>query len=115
MRCPLTAQRRKIMTASKPQDVIVHDKIYINGEWVKPSGEGSIEVTNSTTEEVMGRIPEGNAEDVNTAVGAARAAFDAWSTTPATERAAILGRIAEGLKNKQGELANLIANEVCMP
>jgi betaine-aldehyde dehydrogenase len=103
------------MTASKPQDVIVHDKIYINGEWVKPAGQGSIEVTNSTTEEVMGRIPECTAEDVNRAVAAARAAFDSWSTTPATERAAILGRIAEGLKNKQSEIANLIASEVGMP
>jgi aldehyde dehydrogenase (NAD+) len=103
------------MTASKPQDVIVHNKIYINGAWVEPSGEGSIEVTNSTTEEVMGRIPECNAVDVNKAVAAARAAFDAWSTTPATERAATIARIAEGLKNKQSELANLIANEVGMP
>src|SRR5689334_13117087 len=103
------------MTASKPQDVIVHDKFYINGEWVKPTGVGSIDVTNSTTEEVMGRIPEGNAEDVNAAVRAARAAFDAWSTTPAAERAAILGRISEGLKNRQEEIANLIANEVGMP
>jgi aldehyde dehydrogenase (NAD+) len=111
----LTAQRRKIMTASKPQDVIIHDKIYINGEWVKPAGDGLIDVMNSTTEEVMGRIPECTAEDVNAAVAAARAAFECWSTTPAAERAAIIGRIAEGLKNRNGELANLIANEVGMP
>jgi acyl-CoA reductase-like NAD-dependent aldehyde dehydrogenase len=103
------------MTASKPQDVIVHDKIYINGEWVKPAGEGSIEVTNSTTEEVMGQVPECTAEDVNAAVAAARAAFDSWSATPAPERAAIIGRIAEGLKNRNGELANIIASEVGMP
>jgi acyl-CoA reductase-like NAD-dependent aldehyde dehydrogenase len=103
------------MTASKPQDVIVHDKIYINGEWVKPAGEGSIDVTNSTTEEVMGQVPECTAEDVNAAVAAARAAFDSWSATPAPERAAIIGRIAEGLKNRNGELANIIASEVGMP
>ncbi len=103
------------MTASKPQDVIVHDKIYINGEWVKPMGEGSIDVINSTTEEVMGRIPECTAEDVNAAVAAARAAFDSWSTTLAAERAAIIGRIAEGLKNRNSELANIIASEVGMP
>src|SRR5689334_1732451 len=103
------------MTASKPQDVIVHDKIYINGEWVKPSGDGLIDVMNSTTEEVMGQIPECTAADVDAAVGAARAAFESWSTTPAAERAAIIGRIAEGLKNRNAELGNLIANEVGMP
>ncbi len=103
------------MTASKPQDVITHDKIYINGQWVEPVGKGMIEVINSTTEEVMGRIPECTAEDVNRAVSAARAAFDTWSVTPVAERAAIIGRIAEGLKNRLNEIANLIANEVGMP
>jgi betaine-aldehyde dehydrogenase len=103
------------MTASKPQDVIVHDKFYINGEWVKPAGDSLIDVTNSTTEEVMGQVPEGTAEDVNVAVAAARAAFDTWSATPAAERAAIIGRIAEGLKNRNTEIANLIASEVGMP
>ncbi len=103
------------MTASKPQDVILRDKIYVNGEWVAPAGSGMIEVTNSTTEEVMGRIPECNGEDINRAVAAARAAFDSWSTTAATERAAIIGRIAEGLKNRQSEIAGIIAAEVGMP
>ena len=103
------------MTASKPQDVIVHDKIYVNGEWVAPAGTGMIDVINSTTEEVMGRIPECNAEDVNRAVAAARAAFNTWSTTAASERAAVIGRIAEGLKNRQGEIAGIIAAEVGMP
>src|SRR5262245_50098557 len=103
------------MTASKPQDVIVHDKIYVNGEWVAPAGTGTIDVINSTTEEVMGRIPECNAEDVNRAVAAARAAFDSWSTTAASDRAVVIGRIAEGLKNRQSEIAGIIAAEVGMP
>ena len=103
------------MTASKPQDVIVYDKFYINGEWVEPSGKGTIDVINSATEEVMGRIPEGDAADVDTAVRAARAAFDSWSATPAKERAAILGKAAEGLKNRQAEIAAIIASEVGMP
>ena len=64
------------MTASKPQDVILHDKIYVNGEWVAPASTGTIDVINSTTEEVMGRIPECNAEDVNRAVAAARSASE---------------------------------------
>src|SRR5436305_10378706 len=98
------------MTAAKPQDVIVHHKIYINGEWVAPAGSGMIEVINSTTEEVMGRIPECNAEDVNRAVAAARAAFDSWSQTPASERTEIIKRIAEGLKNRQSEIAAIIAS-----
>ena len=71
-------------------DALVRDKLFIGGEWVEPAGDGSIEVVNPTTEEVIGRVPEGTAEDADRAVQAARAAFDAWSQTPAEERAALL-------------------------
>ncbi len=44
------------MTASQKSDVKIHDKIYINGEWTSPAGSGMLDVMNSTSEEVMGRI-----------------------------------------------------------
>ena len=31
--------------------------LYINGNWIEPSGEGSIEVINPTNEEVIGYVP----------------------------------------------------------
>lgn len=103
------------MTASVQSDITVREKLYINGEWVTPAGKGMLDVINSTTEEVMGRIPEGTPEDVNRAVAAARSAFDAWSMTPAQDRAALLARIAAGLSARQGEIAKVVANEVGMP
>ena len=54
----------------------VRDKLYINGQWAAPKGNKSIDVINASTEEVMGRIPEGTEADVDAAVAAARAAFD---------------------------------------
>ncbi|HKS39783.1 MAG TPA: aldehyde dehydrogenase family protein [Blastocatellia bacterium] len=102
------------MTASKPE-VKVHDKLYINGKWAEPVGKGLLDVTNSTTEEVMGRIPEGTHEDVDRAVAAARAAFDSWSSTTVEDRAVFLKRIAEGLGARQSEIAAIIASEVGMP
>jgi betaine-aldehyde dehydrogenase len=102
------------MTASKP-DVIVFDKFYINGGWVSPSGDGMLDVINSTTEEVMGRVPEGTAEDINRAVEAARAAFESWSTTSIPQRAEVLQRISAGLAARQAEIAAIIASEVGMP
>lgn len=103
------------MTASQKQDVIIRDKFYVNGKWIAPEGSGSIDVINSTTEEVLGRVPEGAAEDVNRAVAAARAAFDSWSQTSAEERASYISRIAEGLGARQKEIAAIIAAEVGMP
>ena len=61
-----------------------YSRLYIGGEWVGPAGSGTLDVVNSTTEEIMGRIPEGVPADVDRAVAAARGAFDAWSTTPAS-------------------------------
>jgi acyl-CoA reductase-like NAD-dependent aldehyde dehydrogenase len=93
----------------------IHDKLFINGQWVKPAGTGTIEVINSTTEEVMGRIPEGAAEDVNAAVAAAKAAFESWSTTSIDERRRYLQLIADKLAAKKEEIAALVAAEVGMP
>ncbi|MFY9609861.1 MAG: aldehyde dehydrogenase family protein [Blastocatellia bacterium] len=93
----------------------VHEKLYVNGEWVEPAGKGMLDVINSTTEEVMGRVPEGTAEDINRAVAAARAAFDSWSGTPADERAGFLQKISAGLAARQNEIAAIIASEVGMP
>ncbi|MEP7342673.1 MAG: aldehyde dehydrogenase family protein, partial [Acidobacteriota bacterium] len=93
----------------------IHDKLYINGQWVKPSGTGMIDVINSTTEEVMGRIPEGTVGDVNAAAVAAKAAFETWSTTSIEERKRYLQLIADKLTAMKTEIAALIAAEVGMP
>ncbi len=103
------------MTASPQPEVIVRETFYVNGEWIKPAGRGTLDVINSTTEEVMGSVPEGTAEDINRAVNAAREAFNSWSATSAAERAGILQKIAAGLAARQNEIAALIASEVGMP
>ncbi|MBI5908888.1 MAG: aldehyde dehydrogenase family protein [Betaproteobacteria bacterium] len=93
----------------------VRDRLYINGQWTAPTGNKAIDVINASTEEVMGRVPEGAEADVNAAVAAARAAFDGWAATPAAERAAFLQKIHEGLKARMEEVGKLIAGEVGMP
>ena len=93
----------------------VRDRFYINGQWTAPTGNKAIDVINASTEEVMGRVPEGGEADVNAAVAAARAAFDGWASTPAAERAAFLQKIHEGLKARMEEIGKLIAGEVGMP
>jgi acyl-CoA reductase-like NAD-dependent aldehyde dehydrogenase len=93
----------------------VRDKIYIDGAWVPSTGAGTLEVINSSTEEVMGSIPEGTAEDVEKAVAAAKAAFPAWSQLPREERGKYIQRIAEGLGARMAEIGQVIAGEVGMP
>jgi aldehyde dehydrogenase (NAD+) len=103
------------MEAPARIDIKIHDKLYIKGQWVKPDGPKLIDVINSTTEEVMGRIPEGTLGDVDIAVSAAKAAFQGWSTLPVEDRARYLQGISEKLAARRDEIASVIANEVGMP
>ncbi len=93
----------------------VRDKIFIGGEWVDSTGSETIEVINSTTEEVMGSIAAGTAADADRAVIAARDAFDPWSQTSREERAGYLAAIAAGLGERSEEIAATIAQELGMP
>src|SRR5882762_977063 len=95
--------------------MLVRDKLFIGGRWVAPSGREMIDVHNAGTGEVMGRVPAGNASDVDAAVAAARRAFESWSNTPADKRAEFLEKISANLKARADELAKTIAQEVGMP
>jgi len=97
------------------QQPIVRDRVFIGGEWVPSTGTGTLDVIDSTTEAVMGTIPEGSTKDVDLAVAAARAAFPAWSATPVKERTDLLTRVSQELGTRMDELANLITHEVGMP
>ncbi|AXA94056.1 aldehyde dehydrogenase family protein [Massilia sp. YMA4] len=98
-----------------PTPSITRDRLFIAKRWVAPHGTSAIDVIDPAHETVLGRIPAGDETDAETAVQAARAAFEAWSGTPPVERATYLGRIAEGLRARSEELAQLIASEVGMP
>jgi acyl-CoA reductase-like NAD-dependent aldehyde dehydrogenase len=91
------------------------DKLYIGGEWVDPAGSETIDVINSSTEEVMGRIPQGTPEDVDRAVAAARRAFETWSQTSLAERQAVMRAIAGAMAARSEEIAGTIAQELGMP
>jgi aldehyde dehydrogenase (NAD+) len=96
-------------------DTLTRDKLYIGGEWVTPDGTGTIDVINPTTEEVIGRIPEGTGEDADRAVRAARAAFDSWSGLSPYERARYCEAIGAKLTERGDELGALITSELGMP
>lgn len=78
-------------------------KNYIGGEWVaSSSGEWFENVNPADTTDVVGRFPASNADDVNSAVEAAKNAATRWRRTPAPKRAEILFTLGEILrKNKE--------------
>ena len=90
-------------------------QLYIDGAWVPSTGTGTIDVIDANTEQVIGRIPEGTAADVDAAVAAAKAAFPAWAATSRDDRAKVLQALAEGLAARSEEIAEVISREVGMP
>jgi betaine-aldehyde dehydrogenase len=83
--------------------------LYINGQFVAPESSATIDVVDPATGDTIGRVPDAGAGDVARAVAAARAAFDtgAWKDTTAQDRGRILFRLAEIVRQRADELAEL--------
>ena len=92
--------------------VIRYEKHYYGGDWQTPSTSDTIDVISSATEEVIGRVPRGTADDVDRAVKAARAGFERWCDTPVEERAVWLEKLSSAMKARVPQVAEAIAHEV---
>ncbi|HLO70343.1 MAG TPA: aldehyde dehydrogenase [Flavipsychrobacter sp.] len=84
---------------------------YIGGELKAPANGKYIDNVNPATGEVYSYIPDSTTQDVEEAVAAAKAAFPAWSATPAEEKFRILNRIAELIDQNLDVLALAETND----
>jgi len=84
-------------------------QLFIDGAFVAPSSSATIDVIDPSTTEVIGRVPDAAAGDVDRAVKAARAAFDSgpWKDTTAQDRGRVLFEIARIVRERAAELAEL--------
>lgn len=73
-------------------------RFYIDGAWVSPAVPKSFDFVNPATEEPIGAIGLGPAQDVDRAVVAARKAFATYSQTSKQERLALLRQIIAAYK-----------------
>ncbi len=92
---------------SKSGATIKHQyDLFINGQWVKPSGNKYFDTINPATEEKLSEVANANIADVDKAVGAARRSYEkVWKKMPAKERAKYIFRIARMIQEKARELA----------
>lgn len=85
----------------------------INGELV--TTVDSLEVVNPANEQVIGRVPACGAEELDSAVAAARAAFKTWSKTPVDDRRAVIRNMAAAIEANFDELYRLLTSEQGKP
>jgi acyl-CoA reductase-like NAD-dependent aldehyde dehydrogenase len=85
-------------------------RLLIGGERVEGGG-GTYDIVNPATEAVVGQAPEATVAQVEAAAAAAADAFPAWSRTRPEERAALLDRAGDLLRERMDELIPLVQAE----
>jgi acyl-CoA reductase-like NAD-dependent aldehyde dehydrogenase len=97
---------------------IDYDKLYLDGGWATPASGARIDVHSAATEQLVGSVPDSSERDVDTAVAAARRAFDdpdGWSRWSPARRAEALERFAVALEARGGETARRVSIQNGMP
>src|SRR5579862_9038391 len=84
-------------------------KLFIDGQWTEAASGKTFETPNPATGETLAHVAEGDAEDIDRAVRAARKAFDhgPWSRMTPSERGRIIWRIGDLILEHAQELAQL--------
>lgn len=92
-----------------------HTKPYIDGKYVTPSGGESYEAVNPATGKPICRVEACAIGDIDRAVEAAARAQKEWKTLHSEKRSEITRRIAQGIRSRAGELAELESMNMGMP
>ncbi|MDH4000943.1 MAG: aldehyde dehydrogenase family protein, partial [Xanthomonadales bacterium] len=90
-------------------------KNYIDGEWFDSTGGSVGDIINPATEQVIGQVSFGTAEDVNHAVRAARSAFEEFSQWSVDQRLELLNHIVDAFKLRWNDIAAAITAEMGAP
>ena len=88
---------------------------YYGGAWHEPQSGRYVETISPGTGLSLGKVADSTAEDVDAAVHAAKRAYKEWRRVPPLERAKLLKKIAEVLRNNAGELAMIDAADCGNP
>lgn len=84
---------------------------YMNGTWVASNTSDYLDVKNPATGEILGHVPLSLADEMDTAVQQAQAAFEKWRRTPAGERIQYLFKLKRVMEEHFDEIAETITKE----
>jgi succinate-semialdehyde dehydrogenase/glutarate-semialdehyde dehydrogenase len=91
------------------------DAMWVGGEAVGAVGGGSWDLVDPGTEQVIARVPYGDAADARLALDAAAKAFPTWSARNVYDRATVLERAAELVRDRLDVVARRTAEESGKP
>ena len=88
---------------------------FIDGKWQQSQNNETYDVINPATEEVIGKASKAGEEDVNKALKSAEKGLEVWRNTPPWERAKIIRKIADLMREKKETLGKWLTLEVGKP
>ena len=86
-------------------------EMLIDGRWVQGSSGRSEPVINPANEAVLGQVPYASCADLDSALAAADRGFKLWRAVPAYERAKVLTRAADLIRERTDQLAHVLTLE----
>ena len=102
------------MAAVASTSRVVDYQMYVGGRWVDAASGATSEIVDPSNEEVIARVPKAGVADAERAVRIAREAFDngPWPRMTAVERADVLRKAADGIRERAEELARLESRQM---
>ncbi len=93
----------------------VLSKHFVDGQWVEPYSNATMDIVNPATEAVIAQVTMGNTQDTERAIEAASNAFPAWSQVDTETRKALLLKIADLMERNKDALVDAISTSMGCP
>jgi phenylacetaldehyde dehydrogenase len=105
----MSAVMKDFPTSVNQQFLATPKKMLINGKWVPALSGKTFEVVDPSTGQPIARVAEGEKEDIDVAVRAARAAFESgpWPAMTPSQRGKLVWKIGDLIAQHADELAEL--------
>src|SRR3977135_2089862 len=85
--------------------------LHIDGKWLNGDGRPGEDVVNPATEKPLGRLPHAGASDLDQALAAAKKGFDLWRATSAYDRAKVLRKAANLVRERADAIGRTMPQE----
>ena len=86
-------------------------ELFIDGQWLNGDGRAGEDVINPATEKPLARLPHASAADLDRALEAAKKGFAVWRATSAYERARIMRKAADLMRERFDAISKILVQE----
>jgi succinate-semialdehyde dehydrogenase/glutarate-semialdehyde dehydrogenase len=86
-------------------------ELFIDGQWLNGDGRAGEDVINPATEKPLARLPHASTADLDRALEAAKKGFSVWRATSAYDRAKIMRKAADLMRERYDAISKILVQE----